>query len=78
METISEDKNCYASIFQEAKLKDGIFEDVPTVTYQIESNLNFVLKNRNIFPKIILNFNEDDFKEHYKNLIIKISRLTTL
>lgn len=65
-------------IYEEAKSKDGIFEDVPTVAFQIENNIKFISSNKIIFPKIVLDFNEKDFYEYYKNLVFRISKLTTL
>lgn len=66
------------NIYGEAKSKDGIFEDIPTVAYQIKSNFKFINSNKELFPKLLLDFNESDFQNYYKQVVNDISNYITL
>ncbi len=57
------------NIYEDAKKKDAIFEDVPTVAFQIEENFNTLFKNYDIFPVIHKEFDKKDFKNFFIKLI---------
>ncbi len=66
------------NIYEEAKLKDGIFDDVPTVAFQIETNFKFVNSNKKLFPNLLLKVDEKDFQNYYTQLVSDISNLINL
>lgn len=51
-----------------ARTKDAIFDDPPTAAFQIEEGLDFLKENQTIFPKILRDFNIDDFLRFYENI----------
>ncbi|MEW6619092.1 MAG: nucleotidyl transferase AbiEii/AbiGii toxin family protein [bacterium] len=56
-------------LYHSARMKDAIFEDPPTVSFQIEEGLAFLMKNQAIFPQIFRDFDLDDFLKFYKEII---------
>lgn len=56
-------------VYHSARKKDAIFDDPPTVAFQIEEGLTFLMKNQAIFPQILRDFNKDDFFKFYKGII---------
>jgi hypothetical protein len=58
-----------ASIYDDARLKDAIFDDTPTVAYQIEQGIQFLQKNPAIFPSLLIPFDRDNFFRFYQHLV---------
>lgn len=60
-------------IYEDAKNKDLVFADPPTVGYTIEEGYNKIASmDRNFFPKLLKPLNEDNFADFYKKLVNKI------
>jgi predicted nucleotidyltransferase component of viral defense system len=55
-------------VYKDALLKDSIFEDPPTIGYQIEEGYKFVLKNESFLPELMIEFDMNLFKSFYLNL----------
>jgi len=62
-------KSDLEKVYNSARKKDAIFDDPPTVAFQIEEGLAFLMKNQTIFPQILRDFNLDDFFKFYKEII---------
>jgi len=58
-----------ASIYDDARLKDAIFDDPSTAAYQIEQGIQFLQKNSAIFPPLLIPFDLDNFYKFYQHLI---------
>lgn len=58
-----------ASIYDDARFKDAIFDDPPTVAYQIEQGIQFLQRNPDIFPALLIPFNSDNFYGFYQHLV---------
>ena len=56
-------------VYEAARKKDAIFDDPPTVAYQIEEGLQFVLSNINVLPPLKIEFEEEKFTEFYHKVI---------
>lgn len=56
-------------IYQGAQSKDAIFDDPPTVAYQIEQGIQFLQKNPDILPELLVEFQLDDFLNFYQNTV---------
>lgn len=57
------------NIYNDAKKKDAIFDDPPTVAFQIEEGFNFLKENPNIIPQMKIHLDMGDFFNFYKILI---------
>ncbi len=55
-------------VFREAVTKDAVFEDPPTVAFQIESCIAFLKRNLDLFPEMRIDFNHDDCFGFYEDL----------
>jgi hypothetical protein len=62
-------KNDIRNIYDEALNKDAIFEDSPTVGYQIEEGYKFVVNNKDIFPKLSFSIDQNEFENFYIKLV---------
>lgn len=62
------------SIYKDAQKKEGMFDDSPTVAYQLECNLGFIKENVDIFPRMMVKFDIDEFYRFYEGLVDKIYR----
>jgi len=62
------------TLYVEAQKKDAIFDDPPTVAYQIEQGLQFLQKNPEIFPHMFIEFDFEDFLDFYHHTINWIYR----
>lgn len=62
------DASSLEMIFQDALKKDAIFEDPPTVAYQIEEGWQFLKNNPQIFFELKVDFNQQAFDEFYEKL----------
>lgn len=56
------------AVFQEAALKDGIFDDPPTVAFQIENSFEFLKRNPELLPDMISDFDSEIFIHFYMEL----------
>jgi predicted nucleotidyltransferase component of viral defense system len=59
-------------VYQLALTKDAIFEDNPTVAYQIEEGINFLRNASELIPKLLIKIDWDNFFDFYKKLIADI------
>ena len=59
-------------VYQDAQKKEGMFDDSPTVAYQLENNLSFIKQNPYAFPEMRTDFDLDEFYSFYETLINKI------
>ncbi|MCP5108873.1 MAG: hypothetical protein GY950_36150, partial [bacterium] len=59
-------------IYDNARKKEGMFDDPPMVAYQLESNLEFIKENPDIFPETVIDFDIHEFYTFYEKLIGKI------
>ena len=57
------------SIYRNAGLKDGVFDDPPTVAFQIESSLEFLKDRPELFPEMLLDFDREKFFEFYEGIV---------
>ncbi|MFQ5455311.1 MAG: nucleotidyl transferase AbiEii/AbiGii toxin family protein [Nitrospirota bacterium] len=56
-------------IYNNARIKEAIFDDPPTAAFQIEEGIAFLKNNKTIFPQILMDFDIHDFFEFYDNVI---------
>lgn len=59
------------SIYKDARQKEGMFDDPPMVSYQMENNLKMIKQNPYAFPDILADFDIDEFYRFYEDLIYK-------
>lgn len=59
----------FKPIFDEARKKDAIFDDPPTVAYQIEQGFSFLQSNPVAMPELLLQLDQKKFKEFYDGLV---------
>jgi len=59
-------------IYNDAKQKEGMFDDSPMVAYQLENNINIIKQNPYAFPEVFLDFNHEEFFRFYEGLVYKI------
>lgn len=59
----------FNTVFENAKLKDGIFDDPPTAAYQIEENINIIKNNPKIIPKTLISLNKKNFFSFHRDII---------
>lgn len=59
-------------IYKDASEKEALFDDPPTVAFQLENNLKFIRENPDLFPEILIEFIKEDFYTFYESLIRKI------
>ena len=55
-------------IFANARMKDAIFDDLPTAAYQLEEGLSCLEKTPEIFPQILREFNREDFFRFFREI----------
>jgi len=63
-----------STLYEDAQRKDAIFDDPPTVAYQIEQGISFLQKNPELFPQILIEFDRVDFFNFYHQTINWIYR----
>lgn len=63
-------------IYENARSKDAVFDDSPSVAYQIEQNLSFVLDRQALFPKLLKPCSEQELKVFFTTLITWIYKKT--
>lgn len=64
-----------AELYEDARKKDAIFDDPPTVAYQIEQRLHFIEDNPRLFPDLTIDFSNEDFHRFYHESIDWIYRM---
>lgn len=57
------------TIYNDAKLKEGMFDDPPTVAYQVENNVRLIKQNPYAFPDLLVDFDINEFSRFYEDLI---------
>ena len=57
-----------SEIYEAARKKEGIFDDPPTVAYQIEQGLEFLKAHRELFPRLNETLDEGDFFSFYADI----------
>lgn len=55
------------TFYEDARKKDAIFDDPPTVAYQIEQGIQFLQKNPEIFPQTFIEIDTNDFYNFYRD-----------
>ncbi len=58
-----------AELYDDARKKDAIFDDPPTVAYQIEQGVHFIQKNPSLFPELVTDFGIEEFYQFYREVI---------
>jgi len=58
--------------YEDAQKKEGMFDDPPTVAYQLECHLAFIKENPEIFPETRIKYDIHDFYAFYERLVHKI------
>ena len=64
-------------IYANARKKEGMFDDPPTVSYQLEANVEFVKENPEIIPETLNRLDTNEFYAFYEKLIDKIYHYKT-
>ncbi len=59
-------------VYQDAQKKEAMFDDSPTVAFQLENNFNFIKQNPYAFPEMRTDFSHEEFHTFYEMLINKI------
>jgi predicted nucleotidyltransferase component of viral defense system len=59
----------FDKIYAMAKEKDAIFDDPPTVAFQLEEGIAFIKEMPEMIPPLRIAFDLDDFLAFYQNLI---------
>lgn len=57
-----------AAIYEDARKKDAIFDDPPTVAYQIEQGINLIQRNADLLPHLLVEFDLNDFYKFYRDV----------
>jgi len=55
-------------MYELSRMKDAIFDDPPTVAYQLETGIAFIRENPSLVPKMLKQIDWEDFFEFYKNV----------
>ena len=63
-----------STIYEDARKKDAIFDDPPTVAYQIEQGIQFLQNNPDIFPRMFIEIDYNDFYTFYRDTVNWIYR----
>jgi predicted nucleotidyltransferase component of viral defense system len=58
-----------ATVYQNAKLKDAIFDDPPTAGFQLEEGISFLKENPSLMPGIKREFNLDEFSQFFEEVL---------
>jgi predicted nucleotidyltransferase component of viral defense system len=62
----------FNAVYDNAKLKDAIFDDPPTAAFQIEENFNVIKNNPEIIPELLIKMDMDKFFHFHKEIIRQI------
>jgi hypothetical protein len=66
------EKMNFELVYRDAQKKEGMFDDSPTLAYQLENNLKFIRQNPYAFPEMRTDFDLEEFHSFYEMLIDKI------
>ncbi|MBI4531848.1 MAG: hypothetical protein HY709_10055, partial [Candidatus Latescibacteria bacterium] len=61
-------------VYAEAKRKEAMLDDPPTVAYQIEEGLRFLKEHRDLMPPLKRVVDMQDFVTFYEELVRKFYR----
>jgi predicted nucleotidyltransferase component of viral defense system len=56
-------------VYAGAQAKDAMFDDPPTVAFQLEEGLGFLKDNRKIFPRLRIALDDEEFFAFYASLV---------
>lgn len=62
-------ENEIEEIYNNARQKDAIFDDPPTVAFQLEEGLSTLKKAPSIFPRAKRDYDKDEFFEFYDKIV---------
>ena len=62
----------YETVYAMAKKKDAIFEDPPTVAFQLEEGIALIKEKPEIIPQLRMPFDYDDFFAFYEDLAMRV------
>lgn len=65
----NENPSQWEEIYNDAKRKDALFDDPPTVAYQIEEAFRTLQENTIPFPRVLTKFDRAKFDEFYTDFI---------
>ncbi|MEW6184774.1 MAG: nucleotidyl transferase AbiEii/AbiGii toxin family protein [Thermodesulfobacteriota bacterium] len=65
-------------LYQQSRKKDGIFDDPPSVAYQIENGVAFIKENPSLWPQTHIPVDQQDFFEFYEKVSRWIYGLVTV
>lgn len=69
------DETKMEEIYNNARAKEGLFDDPPTAAFQMEEGINFLKKNVSIIPVTFKEFDLNNFFEFYKEIIDWVYKL---
>jgi hypothetical protein len=64
----------FETIYNDARKKEGMFDDPPTVAYQLELHFDFIKENEDLIPKTRMELDIIDFYDFFERLIQKTYR----
>ena len=62
-------------IYKLSKLKDAVFDDPPTVAFQLETGVEFIKENPVVMPQLYKQIDLEDFFDFYKKVAAWLYRL---
>ena len=65
----------FKTIYEDACKKEAMFDDPPTVAFQLETNLTFIKENEDIIPETVVDFDLKDFYSFYEEMVQEIYHL---
>ena len=57
------------TVYENAKLKDAIFDDPPTAGFQLEEGISFLKENPPLMPGMIKEFDLDEFEKFFEGVL---------
>jgi hypothetical protein len=57
-----------SDVYRMSRLKDAIFDDPPTVAYQLETGIAFIKENPALIPTVLQKIDMKDLYEFYEKL----------
>lgn len=57
------------NVYENARLKDAIFDDPPTAAFQLEEGISFLKENPSIMPEIRREFDQDEFSKFFEEVL---------
>jgi predicted nucleotidyltransferase component of viral defense system len=65
-------------LYQKSRKKDGIFDDPPSVAYQIENGAAFIKENPSLWPQTYRPIDQKDFFEFFEKIAKWVYELVTV